>query len=112
MSDDHGHEMPFDPAAGFHPSCVADLDRPRVDAEWQRRACGLAVALSEFGHYAWSDFQQQLIDASGRWEDAPADERGRWAYYEHWVTALDRLVRDRGMLGDDYVVPERSIVGP
>lgn len=88
MSGDHGHEHPFDPEVGFHPSCVTDQDRPEFDADWQRRAFGLAVALSEFGHYPWHEFQSQLIGSIGAWEEAPSDARGRWAYYEHWVAAL------------------------
>jgi len=106
MSGDHGHEIAYDPEVGFHPSCVADLDRPTFDAGWQRRAFGLAVALSEFGHYEWADFQQELINSIGSWEAVPADERGRWEYYEHWVAALGRLVNDRRMLEDGYALPE------
>jgi nitrile hydratase accessory protein len=90
----------------FHASCVADLHQPRFDAEWQRRAFGLAVALSEFGHYAWEDFQQELIAAIGSWQDAPGDARGRWEYYEHWVTALNTVVERHGLLKDGYVNPE------
>ena len=90
----------------LHPSCVTDLNRPTFDADWQRRAFGLAVALSEFGHYPWQDFQQELITAIGGWEQAPSDARGRWEYYEHWVTALHQVVARHGMLQDGYVNPE------
>jgi nitrile hydratase accessory protein len=96
----------YDPEAGFHPSCVTDRARPVFDADWQRRAFGLAVALSEFGHYPWSDFQQELIRSIGGWQDAPADARDRWAYYEHWVTALDAVVDRNGLLEEGYVNPE------
>lgn len=57
------------------------LHRPTLDQEWQRRAFGLAVALAEFGHCPWEDFQQQ-ISAIGSWHDAPEDSRGRWEYYQ------------------------------
>ena len=90
----------------LHPSCVTDLHQPVFDEEWQRRAFGLAVALSEFGHYPWVDFQQELITKIGAWEDAPTDARGRWEYYEHWVAALGAVVREHGILEDGYVNPE------
>jgi nitrile hydratase accessory protein len=96
----------------LHPSCVTDLNQPTFDAEWQRRAFGLAVALSEFGHYPWEDFQRELIDEIGRWEEAPADARGRWAYYEHWAAALERVVRRHGLLEDGYVNPEDRVDEP
>jgi nitrile hydratase accessory protein len=102
---DHGHEIPYDPEVGFHPTCVTDMARPTFDEDWQRRAFGLAIALSEFKHYRWEQFQQQLIGAIGDWQDAPADERGRWEYYQHWVAALTTLVREQGMLEDGYVMP-------
>ena len=90
----------------FHDTCVTDLNQPKFDADWQRRAFGLAVGLSEFGHYAWQDFQQELIAAIGSWQEAPDDERGRWEYYEHWVTALNNVIERHGLLEDGYVNPE------
>jgi nitrile hydratase accessory protein len=104
MSGDHHDD--YDPDEGFHSSCVTDLNRPRFDEEWQRRAFGLAVALSEFGHYSWEEFQRQLIDSIGSWQDAPSDVRGRWEYYEHWVGALAAVVREHGLLEEGYVNPE------
>jgi nitrile hydratase accessory protein len=103
---EHHHHDDYDPEKGFHPSCVTDLHKPTFDEEWQRRAFGLAVALSEFGHYPWEEFQQQLISAIGSWQDAPEDDRGRWEYYEHWVRALTTVVTDNGILEDGYVMPE------
>ncbi|HTK62122.1 MAG TPA: nitrile hydratase accessory protein [Pseudonocardia sp.] len=107
---EHGREAPLrydaDGTVRFHDSCVTDLDRPRFDAEWQRRAFGLAVALSEFRHYDWQDFQRELITAIGSWQDAPDEERGRWQYYEHWFTALTNVVARHGLLQDGYVNPE------
>lgn len=110
MSGDHDHND-FDPEHGFHPSCVTDQHRPTFDAEWQRRAFGLAVALSEFGHYPWATFQQELIGAIGEWQDAPADSRDRWEYYQHWVSALGAVVERNGLLEDGYVNPEERVDG-
>jgi nitrile hydratase accessory protein len=90
----------------FHDTCVTDVNQPKFDADWQRRAFGLAVALSEFGHYAWQDFQQELIKAIGSWQDAPDDERGRWEYYQHWVTALNIVIERHGLLEEGYINPE------
>ena len=90
----------------FHSSSVTDPNQPVFDEDWQRRAFGLAVALSEFGHYPWQTFQQELITSIGQWQDAPDDRKGRWEYYAHWVAALERVVDSAGMLRDDYVNPE------
>ena len=93
-------------AVSFHDSCVTDRNQPQFDNEWQRRAFGLAMALSEFGHYSWTEFQSELITAIGHWQEAPEDERGRWEYYQHWVTALTTVVERNGLLAEGYVNPE------
>jgi nitrile hydratase accessory protein len=82
----------------LHETCTSDQAAPQFDHEWQRRAFGLAVALSEFKHYEWSDFQRSLIDTIGAWEAMPESERGDWRYYDHWVTALEKVVAERRLL--------------
>ena len=82
----------------LHSTCTTDQAAPQFDHEWQRRAFGLALALSEFGHYPWSEFQQSLIDTIGAWEQAPGDTRGEWEYYDHWVAALESVVDEHGIL--------------
>lgn len=82
----------------LHNTCTTDQAAPQFDQEWQRRAFGLALALSEFGHYPWSEFQQSLIDTIGAWEAAPESARAEWQYYDHWVTALEHVVKQRELL--------------
>lgn len=87
----------------FHDSCVTDANQPTFEADWQRRAFGLAVALSEFDHYGWDDFQGELIRSIEGWEQS--GEGQPWEYYDHWVTALQRVVDRHGLLADGYVGP-------
>jgi len=76
----------------LHETCTTDQAAPQFDHEWQRRAFGLALALAEFGHYDWADFQQSLIKTIGDWENTEPAERDRWQYYDHWVSALEMVV--------------------
>jgi nitrile hydratase accessory protein len=87
----------------LHETCTTDQAAPQFEHEWQRRAFGLALALSEFGHYEWSDFQQSLIETIGRWENTPESERGAWEYYDHWVAALAKVVDDHHLLTDPTI---------
>jgi nitrile hydratase accessory protein len=82
----------------LHETCTTDEAAPQFEYEWQRRAFGLALALSEFGHCDWSDFQQSLIETIGRWENTPESERGGWEYYDHWVAALEKVIDDHHLL--------------
>ena len=88
----------------LHETCTTDAAAPSFDHEWQRRAFGLAVALSEFGHYAWSEFQRNLIESIAEWEAKPAAVRGEWSYYDHWVIALDRVIEQRRLLIESAAV--------
>lgn len=87
--------------SNLHESCVTDLNAPGFEAAWQRRAFGLAVALSEFDHYPWEAFQQQLIEAIGAWESVSPYERHDWQYYDHWLTALERVAVEHGLFNPE-----------
>ena len=77
---------------------------PRMSGEllfnddWERRAFAIAVCLAEQGHFAWHEFQQELIEAIA---DAhrcdPQNPRGD--YYASWLVALEALLR-RKRLGE------------
>jgi nitrile hydratase accessory protein len=77
---------------------------PRLEGEpvfaepWEAQAFALAVRLSAAGHFTWSEW----TDALGA-ELAAAAARGEpddgSKYYQHWVSALERLVTTRGLAG-------------
>ena len=58
------------------------------EAPWEGRAFGLAVLLNQLGHYEWNAFRDNLI----------AQIRDDRAYYESWLSALEQLVVERGLL--------------
>lgn len=73
-------------------------DAPTFDAPWQARAFALAVALTD-GHagdtLTWQEFQSSLVQEvnSGREDGEPET-----VYYRQWLTALEQLLVDRGIL--------------
>ena len=67
---------------------------PLFAAPWESRAFGIAVALNEGGAYDWGDFQRRLADEIAA---APPDTEGT-VYYEHWLTSLESLLLDYGMV--------------
>lgn len=76
---------------------VAELDGlPRKNGElvfeapWQGRAFGLAVAMNEQGAYDWDEFGARLQAEIGR---TPERE-----YYASWISALERLLLEEGVL--------------
>ena len=67
---------------------------PLFAAPWESRAFGIAVALNECGAYDWGDFQRRLADEIAA---APPDTEGT-VYYERWLTSLESLLLDYGMV--------------
>jgi nitrile hydratase accessory protein len=67
------------------------------DAPWESRLFGVTMALVEDERFAWSDFQERLIAAVGRWEAEHPDGEG-YRYYERWAEALESLLDDLGIV--------------
>ncbi len=72
---------------------------------WQARAFALALKLSERGHFSQREWTAAL---AGELQQASAcdhpDDGSH--YYEHWLTALERLAVRKG-LTDDAALEER-----
>lgn len=66
-------------------------------AAWEGRAFGMAVTLHEQQAFAWDEFRDRLI---GQIADAAANGETE-IYYERWLTALEALLVDKGLLTRD-----------
>jgi nitrile hydratase accessory protein len=78
------------------PRLPRDEGGPVFAEPWQAQAFALAVKLSEQGHFTWKEWAASLAEelqaAARRGEP---DDGSR--YYEHWLTALERLVTAKGL---------------
>ena len=72
---------------------------------WELRAFAIAVAAYHEGKYEWSEFQLSLIQAIKQWEKGDSGEP--WSYYEHWLTALETVLAENGVLSE-AAVDERT----
>ncbi|MCX7361840.1 MAG: nitrile hydratase accessory protein [Alphaproteobacteria bacterium] len=68
------------------PSLPRDADGPVFAEPWQAQAFALTLQLCEAGRFTWSEWVETL---SSVLRDAGPDDGSR--YYEHWLTALERL---------------------
>ena len=73
---------------------------------WQGRVFGMATALCDAGCYEWSEFQAKLIEAIAEWDRSAG---GEYAYYDHFLTALERLLQEKRLVVAD-AIDERSEV--
>jgi nitrile hydratase accessory protein len=76
------------------PRLPRDEGGPVFAEPWQAQAFALAVKLSEEGHFTWKEWAAALADELKAAADRGEPDDGS-RYYEHWLTALERLVSSR-----------------
>ena len=78
------------------PKLPRDTDEPVFAEPWQAQAFGLAVKLSEQGHFTWKEWAAALAEELKTAADRGEPDDGS-RYYEHWLAALERLVTAKGL---------------
>ncbi|USI93099.1 nitrile hydratase accessory protein [Rhodococcus pyridinivorans] len=72
------------------------------DEPWEIRAFAIAVSAHKAGQYEWKQFQSALIESIGKWENSVSDlQDSSWSYYENWLTALEEVLSDVGLIDPD-----------
>jgi len=70
-------------------------DTPVFCEPWQAQAFAMTLALHERGHFQWSDWAQTLGEVIQEAQREGDPDRGD-TYYDHWLTALERLMTNQG----------------
>ena len=83
-----------------HGRVVPEPEGELFHAAWEARAMALTVAMGATG--AWS------LDMSRSARETLPDY-ARLSYYEIWIAALERLLKERGMLADDELAQGRAL---
>jgi nitrile hydratase accessory protein len=89
------------------PRLPADAEGPVFAEPWQAQAFALTVQLHASGAFSWTDWAAALSA-----ELKASDERGEpddgTHYYEHWLTALERLAGERGLAAADALAERKA----
>jgi len=84
-----------------------DADGPVFREPWEAQAFAMAVKLHERGHFTWREWAHRLSE-----EIAAAKARGEHddgtGYYLYWLTALEKLVADKGLLNASELVTRKD----
>ncbi|MDE2836553.1 MAG: nitrile hydratase accessory protein [Chloroflexota bacterium] len=73
--------------------------KPVFAAPWEASAFALAVRLSGEGHFTWDEWATTLSEEIRAAQHAGDPDLGD-TYYRHWLRALERLCRERGLVSD------------
>jgi nitrile hydratase accessory protein len=78
------------------PPLPRDTEGPVFAEPWQAQAFAVAVKLSEAGYFTWQEWSAALAAELKAAADRGEPDDGT-RYYEHWLTALERLVTAKGL---------------
>src|SRR6478736_381966 len=82
------------------PSLPRDEGGPVFSEPWQAQAFALAVRLSAQGHFTWKEWAAALADELKAAADRGEPDDGS-RYYEHWLAALERLIKSKNLLNSE-----------
>jgi len=98
---------------------VTDQDEPRVnrkiadllprrsgelvfEADWDKRAFGMALILMEKGLFSFDDFRWRQVSSIAVWDRTHGPDEP-YRYWEHWLRALERSVIEKGVLSKEEI---------
>lgn len=79
------------------PALPRDAAGPVFREPWEAEAFALALELHQAGHFTWREWAETL-SAEIRAGQAGGDPDLGDTYYRHWLRALERLCRDKGLV--------------
>ncbi|MGB1548574.1 MAG: nitrile hydratase accessory protein [Alphaproteobacteria bacterium] len=73
---------------------------------WEAQAFAMAVKLSEEGHFTWKEWAEKLAEEIKK-AQAKGDPDLGDTYYRHWLSALERLVAEKGLASPDELATRK-----
>ncbi len=102
------------PPGGFPPGDIplgnippADDGSPVFAAPWEASAFAIAVRLSGEGHFTWSEWAATLSEEIRAAQQEGDPDLGD-TYYKHWLRALERLCRERGLVSREEALGRKD----
>ena len=88
------------------PALPRDADGPVFRAPWEAQAFAIVVKLNQAGLIAWPEWTELLAAEIARAQREGDPDLGD-TYYRHWLAALERLLIERGLAGEDELRERR-----
>jgi nitrile hydratase accessory protein len=74
-----------------------DEGSPVFKEPWEAQAFAMAVRLHDEGIFTWPEWAERLAEEIQRQQAAGDPDLGD-TYYVHWLTTLERLVAEKGLI--------------
>ena len=89
-------ELPPDPDAIALPR--DEEGSPAFREPWEAQAFAMTLKLHQAGLFTWSEWATHLAEEIQRAQAAGDPDVGD-TYYRHWLSALERIVAEKGVIG-------------
>ncbi len=89
------------------PELPCDDAGPVFRAPWEAQAFAMVVALHERGVFSWSEWARQLAQSIRDAQCAGDPDTGD-TYYQHWLTALERICAAKGLV-TEHLLAQRKV---
>jgi nitrile hydratase accessory protein len=80
---------------------------PVFHEPWEAQAFAMALALHERGLFTWGEWAATLAHEIKAAQAAGDPDTGQ-TYYRHWLNALERLVAEKKVAGEDALARYRQ----
>ena len=94
-------------AANVAPIPRGDDGEPVFREPWEAQAFAMTLALHEQGLFTWTEWAAAL-SAAIKWAQGAGDCNDGSTYYQHWLTAIEQLVRDKGIASEQALAERRD----
>ena len=101
------HENIARAAANVAPIPRGDDGEPVFREPWEAQAFAMTLALYERGLFSWTEWAAAL-SAAIKQAQASGDCDDGSTYYQHWLAAIEQLVRDKGIATEQALAERRS----
>ena len=79
-------------------------------APWESRAFGVAVALHDAGVLDFESFRARLVEEIAGWEAEHGPDADGYRYYERWLAALERALREERIVEQARIDAARETI--
>jgi nitrile hydratase accessory protein len=84
-----------------------DGEGPVFSEPWEAQAFGLVIALHQQGLFSWDQWASALSEEIRKAQDQGDPDLGN-TYYQHWLCALEKMLRLQGICSDAEMAARKS----
>ncbi len=101
------HEAIARATAGIAPIPRGDDGEPVFREPWEAQAFAMTLALYERGLFTWTEWAAALSGAIKQAQTTGDCDDGS-TYYQHWLSAIEQLVSDKGIASEQALAARRD----